>query len=147
MQAQHSHICMEGLDRDNEPLFMEVRHNMEVRPKNTRMHMHKSGTVLSNPPSRYTIISVHSEEKKNHQRALICLRKKSSSCTEIKTNKKIGFKAACVFLQNPVEWQKMAICQLRTSASSYRSINFNTLWLQRSCKREDRSLYSFFYGY
>lgn len=64
MQAQHSHICMEGLDRDNEPLFMEVGHNMEVRPKNTRMHMHKSGTVLSNPPSRYTIISVHSEEKK-----------------------------------------------------------------------------------
>lgn len=40
---------MEGLDRDNVPFFMEVGLNMEVGLKNTCMHKHKSGTVLSNP--------------------------------------------------------------------------------------------------
>lgn len=44
--------------------------------------------------------------------------------------KKNPFKTACVFLQNPVEWQIMAMCQLFTSASSYKTTNFNTLWLQ-----------------
>lgn len=40
------------------------------------------------------------------------------------------FQGVCVFLQNLVEWQIMAPCQLCTSASSYRTTDCNALWLQ-----------------